>query len=242
MDMPLKIAVCEDTLADSDLLLHHIAESGIAAEREVFTSGEALLSSFLPGKYDLIFLDIYMGGIRGVEVAAEIRKADRTVTLIFTTTSTEHTLESYRLKAASYLEKPVRQADVQETLELALSKRNTAAYISLLIEGTNQKLPLESILFFEQQNHAVMVHRQTGILRTSQTVKLNHIEPQLPDCFFRCHHSYIVNLHAIRAVDKELKVFIMEDGSRVHIRHQSLSKAVKAYEHCLFNTARGGGV
>lgn len=241
INTPLKIAICEDTPADAELLLSHLAESGIAAAAEAFSSGEALLTAFLPGKYDLIFLDIYMGGMRGVDVAAQIRQVDRTVTLAFTTTSQEHALESYRLKAASYLEKPVRRDDVREVLELVLAKRDSAAYITLLIEGANRKLPVESILFFEQQNHAVMAHTQSETLRTSQTVKLNHIEPLLPDYFFRCHHSYIVNLRAVREVDKELKVFTMQDGSRVHIRHQSLKKAVQAYENCLFASVRGDG-
>lgn len=241
MDTPLKIAICEDTPADTDLLLSHLTEIGIVTEIEAFSSGEALLSAFLPGKYDLIFLDIYMVGIKGVDVAAQIRKIDRTVTLAFITTSKEHALESYRLKAASYLEKPVKLEDVKEVLELVLVKRDSAAYITLLIEGENRKIPLEGILFFENQNHAVMIHTQSGVFRTSQTVKLNYIESMLPDSFFRCHHSFIVNLQAISNVDKELKVFTMQDGSRVHIRHQSLNKAVQAYESCLFQSVRGGG-
>ena len=161
--------------------------------------------------------------------------------MAFITTSKEHALESYRLKAASYLEKPVKLEDVREVLELVLVKRDSAAYITLLIEGENRKIPLEGILFFENQNHAVMIHTQSGVFRTSQTVKLNYIETLLPDSFFRCHHSFIVNLQAIGSVDKELKVFTMQDGSRVHIRHQSLNKAVQAYENCLFQSVRGGG-
>lgn len=126
MDTPLQIAVCEDNPADAKLLGYPMAESGIANRPEVFPSGEALLAAFQPGKYDLIFLGIYMSGMKGVDAAAEIRKADRTVTLAFTTTGTEHTLESYRLKAASYLEKPVKQEDVRGILSLVLAKRNTA--------------------------------------------------------------------------------------------------------------------
>ena len=241
-EAPLHIALCEDTQSDRELLERQLAESGFAVEYESFSSGEELLLAFLPGKYDVIFLDIYMDGIKGVEAAAKIRKADRTVTLVFTTTSTEHTLESYRLKAASYLEKPVKSEDVREVLELAQAKRDSAAYLTLLIEGVNRKLPLESILYFEQVNHAVYVHTHTEVLRTSQTVKLKAIEPLLSDCFFRCHHSYIANLRYVCGVDQELKVFEMQNGDKVYIRHPSLGKSVKAYEEYLFRRARGGGI
>lgn len=187
MDTPLQIAICEDTPADAELLVSLIAGSGVAARREVFSSGEALLAAFAPGKYDLIILDIYMDGIKGVETAAEIRRSDRTVTLAFTTTSTEHALEGYRLKAAGYLEKPVRREEVKEALSLALSKRGADAYITLLTEGTNRSLSVESILFFEQQNHAVTVHTRAETLRASQKVNLDHLERRLPAHFLRCH-------------------------------------------------------
>ena len=239
MNTPLQIAICEDTPADTGLLISYIMGGGIACRCEAFSSGEALLETFQPGKYDLIFLDIYMDGIKGVDAASEIRKTDRTVTLIFTTSSTEHTLEGYRLKAASYLEKPVKQEDVQEILSLVLAKRNTAAYITLLIEGVNKTLPVDGILYFELQNHAVMVHNHAKTLRTSQTVKLDHIEAMLPKHFFRCHHSYIVNLRYVKEIDRELAVFIMQNNGRVHIRRRDLQKAVKAFEDSLFAAARG---
>ena len=180
-----------------------------------------------------------MDGIKSVEAAAKIRKTDRTVTLVFTTTSTEHTLESYRLKATSYLEKPVKSEDVREVLELVLAKRDSTAYVSLLIEGVNRKLPLESILYFEYKGHAVFIRTHSETLRTSQTVKLKDIEPLLPNCFFRCHHSYIANLRYIKGLDQELRLFLMQNGDKVYIRRQDMKKAEKAYEDSLFHRARG---
>lgn len=238
MDKLLRIAVCEDNSEDMKLLISCIAGSNMNIRWDEFFSGDDLLKEFLPGKYDIIFLDIYMNGMQGMDAATEIRKADRTVTLVFTTTSTEHALESYRLKAASYLEKPVKREDVREVLSLVLAKRNTAAYITLLIKGANRSLPVDGILYFELQNHAVVVHTYAETLRTSQTVKLNHIEPMLPDYYFRCHHSYIVNLRYVKEIDKELSVFIMQNNSRVHIRRRDLQKAVRTYENTLFAGAR----
>lgn len=240
MDTPLQIAICEDNPSDAKLLISYIMESGIACRWEVFTSGEALLEAFRPGNFNLIFLDIYLEGIKGVDAASEIRKADRTVMLSFTTTSTDHALESYRLRATSYLEKPIKQEDVMETISLALVKRNTAAYITLLIGGTKKNLAVDSILYFELQNHAIMVHTHTEILRTSQTVKLNHIKPMLPEHFLRCHHSYLINLHYVKEIDKEFAVFIMQNNDRVHIRRRDLQKSIKAYEDYLFTTVTTG--
>lgn len=243
MEAPLRIAVCEDMPKDADLLLRCISESGIPAECNAFSTGEELAKAFLPGQYDLIFLDIYMDEVQqGITAATKIRETDTTVTLAFTTTSKEHALESYRLKACAYLEKPVRLADVREVLEQAKNKRENAPAIRLLIEGTYREIPLDSILYFEQKNHAVSVNTLTETLRTSQTVKLGDIEPQLPENFFRCHHSYIVNLRYVRELDQELRIFKMQNGDTVYIRRPSLGKAVKAYQSLLFSAARGGGL
>ena len=98
-----------------------------------FTDCAALLADFAPGKYDLIFLDIYMNDVQqGVNAAASIRELDALVTLAFTTVSQAHALESYRLKVFAYLEKPVQARDVREVLEHAGDRRrnvpNAAAH------------------------------------------------------------------------------------------------------------------
>lgn len=242
MELPLKIAFCEDRAEDSALLLTLIENSGIPALCDAFSSGEELLGTFLPGRYDLIFLDIYMDGIPGVEAASKIRKADRTVILAFTTSSLEHTLESYRLGALKYLEKPLTATAVRETLELAIIKRRSSAYISLMIGGKNTEISLDSILYFEQKNHSVEVNTVSGTLRASQAVRLSHIEPLLPDTFIRSHHSYIANLRYVKELDHELKLFTMQNGNKVFIRRQNLKKASDSYEKYLFHMAREGHI
>lgn len=236
---PIRIAVCEDTQEDADLLLRYISESGVAAECRVLSSGKALAADYVPGQYDLVFLDIYVDDVQqGIDAAAKIRENDCMVTLAFTTVSQEHALEGYRLKAFSYLEKPVNCADVQEVLEYAASRRETAPAIQLLIGGKNRNVPLESILYFEYKKHAVFVNTLTRILRTSQKIKLKDIEPLLPTWFFRCHQSYIANLRYVKELDQELRIFRMQNGDAVYIRRPSLNKAIKAYERHLFAMAR----
>ena len=179
---------------------------------------------------------------QGIDAATKIRATDSVVTLAFTTTSTEHTLESYRLKASSYLEKPVVVADVKEVLELALTKKKNIPSINLLIDGTYQDIPLESILYCEQQNLSVIVNTLSGVLRASRTVKLNYIESLLSDGFLRCHNSYIVNLKYVNRIDREWKVFAIQNGANVHIRQQMMKKAMEALENYRLSRARQGGV
>ncbi len=72
-----------------------------------FSSGEDFLGAFTPGKYDLIFLDIYMDGITGMETAKRIRQTDHDCRIIFITISPEFAVESYNVNASFYLLKPI---------------------------------------------------------------------------------------------------------------------------------------
>ncbi len=241
MPTPLKVAVCEDNEQDMSHLLSCMTASTIPVEYETFSSGEALLAAHQTGRYDLIFLDIYMSGLLGIDAAAKIRETDTAVTLVFTTTSTEHTLASYRLNAPKYIEKPVMPEEVADVLSIAQEKRKTAAYIQLLIGGEYRDIPLDSVLYFEQQNRAAIVKTLSGTLRTSQTVKFRHIEPLLPQYFLRCHQSYIVNLKHVKSLDWEQKIFTMHNGDRVYIRHQSMKQASEAYENYLLRKLKEKG-
>lgn len=234
MDSPLKIAICEDCKTDAQRLVTCICQSGLLAQWDLYESGEALVSGFLPGKYGLIFMDIYLNGIAGVEAAKAVRERDAGVVIAFTTSSEEHTLESYRLGALKYLVKPVSAGDVAEAMRLAemiLRERKT---VSLLTGGRRAELPLETILYFEVQDHTVLAHTVSGVLRASQAERLSSLEARLP-CppFLRCHHSYLVNL---RHVDRVESDFIMVNGGRARIRQKDFKK-LTAYTKvgCLMN-------
>lgn len=235
----LQAAVCEDDPAEQKNLLALIAESGIPTQCSTFSSGEAFLASYQPGKFDLIFMDIYMGGISGVETVTEIRKTDASVPIAFATTSTDHTLESYRLGVLEYIEKPVREKPVRELLELALLKRNNRPRLFLKIDGTDASVPFQRILYVEQRAHELLIHLTGGdSIRTNE--RLDAIEPRFGELgFFRCHKSFLVNLAYVQNFDRDLMVFTMQDGENVYIRRESLTEARKAYESYLFRQVRG---
>ena len=117
---PLTLAICDDLPEEREKLLRLLELSPIPAVCAQFGSSEELLSAFRPGKFDLLLMDIYMDGMTGVEAVQRIRELDERIPIAFTTTSTEHALEGYRLSVLKYLEKPVRQKDVNDLLRLVL--------------------------------------------------------------------------------------------------------------------------
>ncbi|MGP1432714.1 MAG: LytR/AlgR family response regulator transcription factor [Catonella sp.] len=117
----LKIAVCEDETAQRNRLLALLDESSIKNIYSVFENGEKLLNVFEQGKYDLILMDIYMDSeLSGIEAVKLIRQKDEDIPVAFVTASKDHALESYRLSAIKYIEKPYSKENIEDTLRLAL--------------------------------------------------------------------------------------------------------------------------
>jgi len=131
----LKIAVCEDETDQRNRLLTLLDESSIKNTYSVFENGEKLLNVFEQGKYDLILMDIYMDSeLSGIETVKLIRKKDKDISVAFVTTSKDHALESYRLSAIKYIEKPYSKENIEDTLSLALLKKQDTP--SLLVQKT----------------------------------------------------------------------------------------------------------
>ena len=236
---PLKIAICEDTHSEEEKLLAILNKSDIPTSSTVFTSGEALLKAYEPQAFDLLLMDIYMGGITGVETVSKIREIDEDIPVAFITTSTDHTLESYRLSALKYIEKPFKQKDVEEILTLAQLKKSNVPALIIKRNGIAEKIPFSQILYLEQQTHQVNVY-----LKNKDTVKiyekLSVLLPQLEEQnFFSPHKSFSVNISFVRFIDMELKCFVMQNNKNVPIRRESMAKAKKALENFLFNKTRG---
>ena len=108
----MNIAIIDDLKTDSDRLVGlintYMEQHRLQCRTmDLFSSGEAFLDTFTAGKYHLIFLDIYMDGITGMETAKRIRQTDHDCRIIFITTSPEFAVESYNVNASFYLLKPI---------------------------------------------------------------------------------------------------------------------------------------
>lgn len=237
----LQIALCEDDADEQQNLISLIRSGAVPAQVSVFGSGEAFLKAHQPGFQDLILMDIYMGGISGVEVVRRLRNMEPDVPVAFITTSKDHALDGYRLNVARYLEKPVSQQAVDEILRLALEKKENPSGITILLQGKSLALPARRLLYVEQKAHYLIFYLLGG--KTIQTKgKLDELVPQLEAFpFFRCHKSYLANLSFVMDIDRELMVFHMKEGKKVYIRRENFKKAKQAWELWLFRAAREGG-
>lgn len=235
---PLRLAICDDLPEEREALLTLLEQAPIATVCAQFASSEELLEAFRPGGFDLLLMDIYMDGMTGVEAVREIREMDESIPIAFATTSTEHTLESYRLSVLKYLEKPVRQKDINDLLHLVKLQRDSVPRLTVRQGGETQRLPLSELFCLEQKGHHVMISRKDGSI-VQLYGKLSDLLPQLEEQPFFCpHKSYCVNLAFVRGINEEYQCYDMADGKKVPISRPNRSKAKRAWEDFLFVRTR----
>lgn len=160
---------------------------------------------------DLVFLDISMPGISGIDFARRLSTGDRLPLVIFVTAHPQHALEAFEIGVQDYLVKPVRMARLQialEKAETALRSRGQGGSMPVLSVDTARglfRVPLDQVLYFravEKLVAAGTTEKQEYLLDSS----LTQLEEQYADYFLRVHRSALVSRNAIRALERRESV------------------------------------
>ena len=201
-----------------------------------FATGEELLAA--DTEFDIIFLDIQMKGMGGIEAAKTIRQSNADRVIIFITGIKEHVFEAFDVSAFHYLLKPIAEQKFMEVLGRAIEeagKRKGQKERQIFIRTKNQgyTLKLNSILYVENRGKKVEIHT-TDIEDIIETYAgMEELEGQLGDGFYRCHRGYLVNMAHI--VKYDIDSIFLSNGEKVYLTRKKHNEFVKAYMWYLRN-------
>lgn len=223
------IAICDDLESErvslARMVQSYARSHDIPVQLRLFSSGESLLAALAaqePGRVQLIFLDIYMPGLSGVETARRIRSTDNDVAIIFATTSQDHGVDSFEVRASDYLVKPFREEEVSASLDWFFTHiPDPLRLLPVYSEGEWQKIPLSSILYVDVYGHQARIHTNRGELETRRGLDELEIAIDSSD-FLRCHRSFLVNMNHVERV--EGSDFRMDDHSLVPISSSNVTR------------------
>lgn len=235
----IKIAVCDDdgeTLETArNLILKWSKERNIPVEVTAYDNGDSLIFANSRNGADIIFLDIIMPLLNGMETAREIRNADTAVKIVFLTSSPEFALESYEVKAYDYLLKPVNYDRVSKVLdECAAAFEEERKNIVLKTAFGYQKIYLSDIEYVEAQNKKVIFYLKNGE-PTESPVPLYSIEDKLTseNGFFKCHRSYLVYMPAVESFSSS--DITLSSGRKIPIARGYAKAFKEAYFELMFS-------
>ena len=162
-----------------------------------FLSGEELLN--YNGQIDILFLDIQMKGMDGIETARKLRADKFRGFLVFITVLKEMVFQSFEVQAYDYLVKSVDKKQFEKTMERIYTSIQNASEDSLLVQkGYEGRIILkDEIVFCEIMNRKVYLNLVSGEV-VDYYERIENLEIKLGDHFFRCHRSYLINLKHLK--------------------------------------------
>jgi len=200
----IKIAIVEDDTSQARLLESHLKNYSIDKRLliniEHFSQAVALLENYNP-HFDIIFMDIQLPYMNGMDAARSIRALDKTVILIFITNLAQYAIQGYEVEALDYMLKPVEYYDFVLKMSRAMERLKDNPKDELLIPSDKGifKVSPKNISYVETEGHHVIYHLLDNSLRQYATI--SSIEKKLHAYdFFRCNNCYLVNLSYVQKV------------------------------------------
>ena len=169
-------------------------------------SGEEAVMKAMRDQPDVIFLDVEMPKMNGMEVAESIRKLKDPPLIVFATAYPQFAAEAFRYEAVDYLLKPYDEAQLDETMQRLVNKHvkdfsvkpdRAPGKLSVEVDGDIHYLELKDILYMERVEKKTRLITKQGEFSTNAALKV--LEARLlSHGFFRIHKSFLVNLKYIQ--------------------------------------------
>lgn len=204
----IRIAIVEDDKGCQESLQNFInryqEEKKIDIKITIFQDGIDIIEKYNP-IWDIIFMDIKMKHMHGMETAQKVREHDKSVIIIFITTMAQYAIKGYEVDALDFVLKPVTYPQFETKMDKAVHvlKKKEEKYLLLPFEDKKQRVSTKEIFYIEVKNHNLLV--VTEGFTYSFRYSMQEIEAQLKDHHFkRCNNSYLINLAKVTGVKKEV--------------------------------------
>lgn len=214
--MTLKCCIIDDEPLARELIKSYVEKTPFMELEGSYESATAAIKSILSGTLDVVFLDINMPCLNGIEFAEIIPKTTR---IIYVTAYEQYALQGFRAGALDYLLKPVNYPEFLKAVQKATEWK--AMHCALLAQGMGNinhiviksdyklvQIPLDDIIYIEGQKDYVKFFLNREPYTITSLLNLKNLETALPsERFLRVHRSFIINTDKITTIDRNRVVF-----------------------------------
>lgn len=217
----MHVAVCDDEKVFREHLKQHLTEYSFQTNRDIkiseYDDGETLLEAYSGGALwdmDILFLDIRMGEMDGMEAARRLRNGGCQSLIVFLTSLPEYLQKGYEVKAFRYLLKEQGFQELKRIMDACVGELETDSYFLFSWERCRYSIPKKEILYFESRKRLVFLYTAAGSWQFYQ--KLDELEKQLEgEGFLRCHRSFLVQERYVKGWRDD--ALWLEDGRELPV-------------------------
>lgn len=203
----IRIAIVDDDAAMLEQLTGYVQrftrQYGTPFEIKTFTDGVEILEDYRP-QFDIIFLDVEMKHLDGMETARRIRELDSGVLIVFITNMAQYAIHGYSVGALDYVLKPVPYFAFSQQLQKAIGqlKKKERHYLAVPVDGGLRRLDTAEIYYMESEGHKVHFYTENEDFSVPGTLK-TYEEKLEGQAFARCNSGYLVNLAQVSGVQQD---------------------------------------
>jgi len=202
----MRIAICDDEIIHRENLrtslnsCEYLPEDASIVE---YSEGKSLVNEHKKNPHDILFLDIEMEGMSGLETGHEIRSFDRNVIIIYITGFEKYVFKSFRIEPFDYILKPFDVGKIADVLRRAVEKHNDQyCIVDFKWQDNTYTLRVCDIVYLESNLRHVKFATENNTYKC--VGKLVDFERRLSLYgFVRCHQSYLVNMSYIKCIEKD---------------------------------------
>ncbi len=229
------VAIVEDEREASDLLrqyLERYAEESGGRERFNVTVYDNAVNflTYYKGNFDIVFMDIEMPDLNGMEAAAKLRELDKSVILIFVTNMAQYAVKGYEVSALDFVVKPVSYTNFALKLTRAIDQLSLNGEKKIYVSGDDGLCVIRTttLKYVEIMNHAIIFHTTEKDIKSYGN--LRKVEEMLRGApFVRCNSCYLVNLKYVTSVKNFVAVVGGDELQISHSKRKEFLAAIADY-------------
>ena len=226
----MRIAICDDCLEHRKIISQNLnflpcLKDALCFE---FSCSENMLKSYEKGeRFDIVFLDVEMGEIDGVDAGIEIRKYDYNAIIIFVSNYPKYAIRAYDCEAFYFIEKPIDSIKFKKIINKAVERYKLFhQYYIIKNKGYVKKIAISDIYYVEIYRKHLIFHTITGQYETIGKIS-EALKNLSPYGFCQTHQGYLVNMNKIKDFDKF--DIVLDNSEKVMISVRKKGEVLKTY-------------
>ena len=247
-DSACNIAVVDDKRTDSEKLqrvilrwftVNHKAPQSVSC----FADGLSLLKIFEPEKFQLVFMDIIMDKMSGIDTARRLRDSDSRLLIVFTTSSDEFAFDAFPIHPFDYVMKPYSPERVGHVLSDAVKFLEAPEPLfNARVARSTYQIPLRKISAVLSDDHFIDVIMTDGnsmicSMKFSEAESILINDPR----FLTCNRGVIINMDNVSSLSRDKSAVIMSDGTHYALKVKSRGEIIRAFTQYQISRMRRGG-